>query len=509
MAKKKKKGSSKKSMSDEERIAYEEQKRFAEEEMKKKKEDVLTQYLKDKLAKEEKATNYNLHKLNHQWRTIMREAKSKELKKDIEIMSQTFERVIDRKDAVIKSLMVDIAEAEEQYAMALRSHIQNSDNLLELQKTRLDTLIREYYYELEIICEEFDLERKMLEEQHNMEMNDIADILFAMDQNYQERENEAMAEFQSLRDEIKNKNLEEKHALRINLESKVEELWIQFKQALQNYNDTNEERKVTFENLKIKDEKSAKEIEMQMKRLQNISENIASLRAKLSANAKESEEKNKLLRELEDEEDVFTKEEREKMLRHFHELKAQMNKVREIERDKLTKITLESNAAIKEIKRQKEKGELILRLSEMCRKLETEEEKVLPFYASSLTKEEEEDVNAAVLEPPSEPMAKAMHEYASLENFWKRYNKVLLDKLALEKEKQSLGLENQQLRMLLKQYLDGISVNDEILSQVNPLFVVNNKSNLKLHVPVTDPRVRRPAPATVIEAAHAVKHIMF
>lgn len=43
------------------------------------------------------------------------------------------------------------------------------------------------------------------------------------------------------------------------------------------------------------------------------------------------------------------------MQRHFHELKAQMNKVREIERDKLTKITLESNAAIKEIKRQKEK----------------------------------------------------------------------------------------------------------------------------------------------------------
>ena len=41
----------------------------------------------------------------------------------------------------------------------------------------------------------------------------------------------------------------------------------------------------------------------------------------------------------------------------------------------------------------------------MCRKLETEEEKVLPFYASSLTAEEQEDVDAAVLEPPSEPLA--------------------------------------------------------------------------------------------------------
>ena len=46
-----------------------------------------------------------------------------------------------------------------------------------------------------------------------------------------------------------------------------------------------------------------------------------------------------------------------------------------------------------------------MKVAEMCRKLETEEEKVLPFYASSLTKEEQEDVDAAVLEQPTEPIA--------------------------------------------------------------------------------------------------------
>merc|ERR1712154_491999 len=103
-----------------------------------------------------------------------REAKAKELKKDIEILSQTFERVIDRKDAVIKSLSKDISEAEEQYAMALRSHLQNVDYLMELQKQRLESLTREYSVELEIICEEFDLERALLIDVHNIEMNDIA-----------------------------------------------------------------------------------------------------------------------------------------------------------------------------------------------------------------------------------------------------------------------------------------------------------------------------------------------
>jgi hypothetical protein len=85
--------------------------------------------VQNKLQKEERATMFNLNKLNHQWRNIMREAKAKELKKDIEILSQTFERVVDRKESVIKSLAKDLTEAEEQYAMALRSHLQNIDNL--------------------------------------------------------------------------------------------------------------------------------------------------------------------------------------------------------------------------------------------------------------------------------------------------------------------------------------------------------------------------------------------
>lgn len=43
------------------------------------------------------------------------------------------------------------------------------------------------------------------------------------------------------------------------------------------------------------------------------------------------------------------------------------------------------------------------------------------------------------MEEPTEELASVMHDYNTLENFWKRYNKVLLDKLALDKEKQTLS----------------------------------------------------------------------
>jgi dynein regulatory complex subunit 2 len=100
-----------------------------------------------------------------------------------------------------------------------------------------------------------------------------------------------------------------------------------------------------------------------------------------------------------------------------------------------------------------------------------------------------------------------MKDYLSLENFWKRYNKVLLDKSSLDKEKQMLSTENSQLRLLLKQYLDGISVNDEVLSNTNPLLIVNNRTNVKMNPPVGNSLVERSA-KVVIEAKDHLKNTL-
>ena len=62
----------------------------------------------------------------------MRQAKSAELKKEIVILSQTFERIMDRKSAVIQQLAKDLEESEEQSRMATRSHQQNLGKLMEV-----------------------------------------------------------------------------------------------------------------------------------------------------------------------------------------------------------------------------------------------------------------------------------------------------------------------------------------------------------------------------------------
>lgn len=59
--------------------------------------------------------------------------------------------------------------------------------------------------------------------------------------------------------------------MRIQLESVVEDLWGQFTNALKNYQESTEERKKAYEDLKARDERSAEEIDMQMRKLQRIS----------------------------------------------------------------------------------------------------------------------------------------------------------------------------------------------------------------------------------------------
>lgn len=54
---------------------------------------------------------------------------------------------------------------------------------------------------------------------------------------------------------------------------------------------------------------------------------------------------------------------------------------------------------------------------------------------------------------------------------------------------------------MLKQYLDGISLNDQVLNNVNPLIDVNYKLNVK-HLPIE----RMNAPDTHIEASKVYNH---
>nr|XP_026655226.1 dynein regulatory complex subunit 2-like [Zonotrichia albicollis] len=75
---------------------------LVEEEQAKVKRALLTRFMQEKLSREEQSSLWGLHKVRTLWRSAQRKAKDKELRQDIEILSQTFSRVMDCKDGTIE-----------------------------------------------------------------------------------------------------------------------------------------------------------------------------------------------------------------------------------------------------------------------------------------------------------------------------------------------------------------------------------------------------------------------
>ncbi|ORX34612.1 hypothetical protein BCR36DRAFT_588550, partial [Piromyces finnis] len=362
--------------------------------------------LKEKVEFEEKNSKLNMLKINNRWREIMKIAKSQELKNQAEILEQVHQREFDRKNNAIKNLEQEIVEANKQFSTALQSHLINVDNLIDLQVKRLNNL-------------ELQFSKKKLIQKH---------------------------EHQSIRDDIRNKNLEEKHTLRIQLESVIEDLWKKFHDVLDQYNANTEIWKKDFEDLKTKDRDHSKEIEVQMKKLTKLQDMILKLKTKYSNNHKEYNQKNQ-----------FLKKDKELIQSHFQELKRKLNKYRENEKERLITLTTMSNKTIKNLKK-KTKSVLI------------GDEKTNDLYDI-----EEEDSNNDNVKKSSDVVYEEETDFSYMELFYKKYNKVLLDTILMKNKKNYLNEENARLKAILKQYLDGISVNAEILEQVNPLLVVNGK----------------------------------
>lgn len=91
------------------------------------------------------------------------------------------------------------------------------------------------------------------------------------------------------------------------------------------------------------------------------------------------------------------KEEKDTIQSQFQDLKKRMNTFRERERERLTELTMMSDGVIKQLRAKVGTAEMIIKLSEMNRKLETEVEKVTPFYSESQSFSEKDDVHIILI----------------------------------------------------------------------------------------------------------------
>merc|ERR1712217_207798 len=398
------------------------------------------------------------------------------------------------KDAILQMLDRDLDEAEEQHQVAVRSHLLNTDRLLEIQQSRLLALEHDFKRDVSTLEEEFRIEREQIQEKHALEKRELTLIVEHVEKEGKIREQGDLTEHLSNLEFIRNKNIEDDHQMRSSLEEKIEETRAKCKERLQLYQNSTESSTEEYKNSLKRDAELSRKVERRLRQVERMTASIQHRKLKIQQNRQECEERNAQL-----------KTEKDHIAKHFQELKTKMNMSSSEEKKRLANLTQNARNCIKSLNDQLGLAEKIIKTAELCRKFETEREKVLPFYLSRdlLNEFEEGDLDFGDEELKEEIRKEltdpGIDEWTYLDQFFKRYNKVHLDHLAIQQEGQRLQKENVQLRSILKQFLDGVSVNEDVLSQPNPLLVVNGKVNLN-HVPV-----RRVGEKKVhVEAAHHV-----
>ena len=120
----------------------------------------------------------------------------------------------------------------------------------------------------------------------------------------------------------------------------------------------------------------------QVRKIERLSASLKHWRLKIGQSARENSERNQLL---------LT--EKQSIQGHFQKLKNRMNRFREEQQRRLLDLTQNANAARETLDRQVKTSSHILALAELARKKETEQEKVLSFYTSSVQADLEKELH--------------------------------------------------------------------------------------------------------------------
>lgn len=376
---------------------------------------------------------------------------------------------------------------------------------------------------------EFHAELEDLRTQHNRETRELASVIAQVEALDNAQTSATKSAQEAERERVRNANLESINELRISLENRIEDLEKQFDDAHNIYTDHTYQKHRLFRELQRSDRRLTLRVQARRRRLDRLQDELQAWRRKLAFSEAENE---RTQTDLAAQRDLVKSQ--------CAALKARTQAMRAGEAKRLTELSLMSRDAAKLNKEKLEFAESLLQLAELARKLETEKEKVMPVdphatagaaallqgrttaegvLEATLQQQQLQGTtlpahmtgvypgsnaaasNAAAAAAGGDEAGGAARlslgygvgagadaegvrrlidgqDWSSLDVFYAKYNKVMLDKLAIAQEKARLKQENGDLRAILKQYLDGIAVNSDTVGETNPLLIVNGRVNL-------------------------------
>ncbi|XP_077394943.1 dynein regulatory complex subunit 2-like isoform X2 [Festucalex cinctus] len=398
-----------------------------QQEVNRKREELLTVFLTVKVQREEQNSRVNQAKLNQVWRRILRQARSEQLRDDIVILRQTFERQLDGLDDVIKSLSGDLEEAERQCCRVRRLHLGHVERL----RTLLDERVAFVRCRWEEILQ--DVSRGFAEDSDNMashsrrQRQHVEDAAFALSRRHGDVMRRLHAAYADIAAARRHAQRDRVATLRCADEEKLEEKRRQKREEEEEV----EQACRPAQLLMSRNRKLIDDADKDAARVRRLQAAVADLRVKLSAFQTETATEADALTAASG--DVTVKTRR---------LRADLVEARRACRQRLAVLALRTDTAARKLRAVVAEGEKVLHVATLCGKIRQ--------VANCWPHGGDDERWLGVTQPSK--------TFPEVDALTRRLNRALLQQDALGQRAVELRLENQQLRLALRRRLDGMTL---------------------------------------------------
>ncbi|KOB75202.1 Cuticular protein hypothetical 5 [Operophtera brumata] len=376
--------------------------------------------------------------LDKSWRQMMLKINEPVFHQDIEVMWHVFERVYDKKDQLITYTMQLTDVADDQFQRTISSFCNTIDTTINKFLADLDAISEDNNKRTADLLKRGEDDAARIITEHNAAETHLQLLLYHAHTTSDTLAWTTRGENLVKADEEMSKYANDRENLRSFLENNYNAMWDSYKAVLKAYVVNTAENQKEVRKLRVKENLMADIIASQGKKIANSGGLLKRLRSELAAYESGTKQA------------VF----RDRRNRHrdaCYRLKKSLYGGVDTDVKRLATLVKSSDDTVEYLEAAYKKGEKILRMAALCRKFETQREKVLP-YGSFIPQSPTQAKTSVRQQPDDSLVVNAISTTCGLTRLWQRISKAELTKRALSREKMLLEQENAALVRKIKMY---------------------------------------------------------
>ncbi|KAK6624771.1 hypothetical protein RUM44_011631 [Polyplax serrata] len=408
------------------------------------------------LSTEKSLDEKTLDRIRDKWYNIMLKIRVPEMQDNLRYILHYMEKLIETHG--FRKMLFEDERTQLEKLYTLQAQCQGSalERLNDIYLKRMEDMQTVYRQSVESKKKAAEEEFAQLEERENITRENMQTMLFQMEQNRNIKEDQMNCDMFFKIDDERSKNTEKLENIRGILEKKMENRWDEINATIATYDANTQTRRQHYMTLKAKDDYDSKIIHQQMKKTQKLIIQLEELKKCYEVSYAPIETLN-LITDL--------REERAKFFDSFKYLKNALAEEVKEDKEQLKFLAVTTDGLTEELQETCSKGEKLLTLYRICRKFETEEEKVVPVGESlqlikatdALEKRKHVAEERATTETTESLTENLCKDLEVLNKFWRKTAKVRLTTMAITKVLADLEKENELLRKSLVKYFKEVS----------------------------------------------------